>query len=251
MKTQYSTLLGPFLDHTTGVPKDRVYLRHKHTHGEPYQDMTFDEFGARTPAVFAGFAKLGIERGDRIAIISESRPEWLIAEFAALALGAIWVPMFPTLTPPQIEFIVNDCGAKMLMVSNNLQFGKARKIDCPSLERIMVFNEDRDLSTMPADRKFLHMTDLADQTDRFDRHIRFEEEAKKARPEDTVTIIYTSGTTGTPKGVMLSHGNVMANIEGALAAIPPLTQNDVALSFLPLCHAFEHIAMHFFFYRGM
>ena len=79
----------------------------------------------------------------------------------------------------------------------------------------------------------------------------FDSEARKAVSGDIVTIIYTSGTTGNPKGVMLSHGNVMANIVGALAAIPKLTEEDIALSFLPLCHAFEHVAMHFFFYRGM
>jgi len=243
------TLLDPFLQHTTGVLKDRVYLRYKRVHGEPYRDMTFAEFGARTREVFAGFARLGIQRGDRIAIISESRPEWLIAEFAALALGAIWVPMFPTLMPPQIEFIVNDCGAKMLIVSNDLQLGKARKIEaeCPSLQTIVVLNDETELGAMH-NKKILHLGDLSITSN---LSIGFEEEAKKASAEDTVTIIYTSGTTGNPKGVMLSHSNIMANIEGALAAIPPLTEEDVALSFLPLCHAFEHVASHFFFYRAM
>jgi long-chain acyl-CoA synthetase len=249
MKSQYFTLMDPFLAHTAGALKDRVYLRHKYTHGEPYQDMTFGEFGAHAREVFAGFAKLGIKRGDRIAIISESRPEWLITEFAALALGAIWVPMFPTLTPPQIAFIVNDCGAKLLIVSNNLQFGKARKIvdECPALETIITLN---DVTTVgwSSDKKLLNYKNL---TDRSEESSEFDSNVRKASPEDTVTIIYTSGTTGNPKGVMLSNRNMMANIEGALAAIPTLTESDVALSFLPLCHAFEHIAMHFFFYRGM
>ncbi|HZK76704.1 MAG TPA: AMP-binding protein, partial [Candidatus Kapabacteria bacterium] len=227
MKPQYFTLLDPFLDHTTGVLKDRVYLRYKRTHGEPYRDMTFAEFGERVREVFHRFAGLGLARGDRIAIISESRPEWLIAEFAALALGAIWVPMFPTLTPPQIAFILNDCGAKLLLVSNDLQFGKARKIDCPSLEKIIVFNEDTNLDSI--DNKTLHLRDLSTLSN---PSTDFEAEANKASSGDTVTIIYTSGTTGNPKGVMLSHGNVMSNIEGALAAIPPLTERDVALSFL-------------------
>ncbi|MFI5202182.1 MAG: AMP-dependent synthetase/ligase [Candidatus Kapaibacterium sp.] len=246
------TLLDPFLRHTTGALKDRAYLRYKRVHGEPYRDMSFAEFGERTREAFAGFARLGIQRGDRIAIISESRPEWLIAEFAALALGAVWVPMFPTLMPPQIEFIVNDCGAKMLIVSNDLQFSKARKIEqqCLSLETIVVLNDETDLGA-EHDKKILHLGNLSTQPTTSIPSTSFEEEAKKARPEGTVTIIYTSGTTGNPKGVMLTHRNIMANIEGALAAIPPLTEADIALSFLPLCHAFEHVASHFFFYRAM
>ncbi len=243
------TLLGSFFERTNGAGKDRTYLRYKPAHGEPYRDMTFADFGARVREVFAGFAHLGIQRGDRIAVVSESRPEWLISEFAALALGAIWVPMFPTLTAQQIEFIVNDCEAKLLIASNDLQLGKALKLigNCPSLKTLMLLNSQTKLAT-PSSIRFLHSKDLsALKGSTFD----FEREARKATSHDTVTIIYTSGTTGNPKGVMLSHGNIMANIEGALGAIPKLTDDDIALSFLPLCHAFEHIAMHFFFYRGM
>jgi long-chain acyl-CoA synthetase len=211
--------------------------------------MTFAEFGARVREVFAGFARLGIQRGDRIAVISESRPEWLISEFAALALGAIWVPMFPTLTAQQVEYIVNDCEAKLVIVSNDLQFGKALKLlgNAPSVHAVLLLNNETKLSP-PFGMRFLHFKDIA-SLDGVAPEL--ETEARKVTSNDTVTIIYTSGTTGNPKGVMLSHGNVMANIVGALAAIPKLTDEDVALSFLPLCHAFEHIAMHFFFYRGM
>ncbi len=251
------TLLGAFFERTLGAGKDRIYLRYKTAHGEPYREMTFAEFDARVREVFAGFARLGIQRGDRIAIVSESRPEWLISEFAALALGAIWVPMFPTLTAPQIEFIVNDCGAKLLIVSNDLQLGKALKIigNCPSLEAIIEINDETKLETPLFTKErgrgevvFLHFKDISSMAGSAPD---FNTEARKAASGDIVTIIYTSGTTGNSKGVMLSHANVMANIEGALAAIPPLTEHDIALSFLPLCHAFEHIAMHFFFLRGM
>jgi long-chain acyl-CoA synthetase len=243
------TLLGAFFERTSGTGKDRPYLRYKIAHGEPYRDMSFAEFGARVREVFVGLARIGIQRGDRIAVVSESRPEWLISEFAALALGAIWVPMFPTLTAQQIEYIVNDCEAKLLIVSNDLQLGKAQKIlgNCPSVRSLMMLNSETKLASS-GNMPLIHFNAISSLEGTIPD---FSAEAGKATNTDTVTIIYTSGTTGNPKGVMLSHGNIMANIEGALAAIPELTQDDIALSFLPLCHAFEHIAMHFFFYRGM
>src|SRR5581483_5293820 len=248
MNERPRTLLDRFFEHTRGPLAARAYLRYKPSHGEPYCDITFGAFGERVREVAAGFARLGIQRGDRIAIVSESRPEWLIAEFAALALGAVWVPMFPTLTPQQIHYIVNDCAAKLLIVSNDLQWSKAQKIarECPSLETVLVLSEQARIAA--AEVRMLRMKELAGLTGPV---ADFEEEARTASEDDIVTIIYTSGTTGNPKGVMLTHKNVMANLEGALAAIPPLTERDVALSFLPLCHAFEHVAMHFFFYRGM
>ncbi len=165
MTNQHQTLLDPFLAHTEGALRNRAYLRYKPTHGEPYRDMTFAEFGAKVREASAGFASLGINRGDRIAIVSESRPEWLISEFATLALGAIWVPMFPTLMPPEIEFIVNDCGAKMLIVSNEFQFAKARKIaeSCPTMEVIVMFNSDT--HAVLSCKKVFHFADLINPSD--------------------------------------------------------------------------------------
>jgi long-chain acyl-CoA synthetase len=248
------TILNKFFERTSGAGSDRAYLRYKPAHGEPYRDITFAEFGTRVREVFAGLARLGIQRGDRIAVVSESRPEWLLSEFAALALGAIWVPMFPTLTAQQIEFIVNDCEAKLLIVSNDLQLGKALKLvgNCPSLKSLIMLNPETKL-TPPSSIPLLHFKNISTRSGPVHSGSvsDFDTEAGKAASRDIVTIIYTSGTTGNPKGVMLSHGNIMSNIVGALAAIPKLTDDDVALSFLPLCHAFEHVAMHFFFYRGM
>ncbi len=243
------SLLGAFFERTAGPGNSRVYLRYKPVHAEPYRDMTFAEFGAKVRDTFDGFARLGVDRGDRIAIVSESRPEWLIAEFAAMALGAIWVPMFPTLTAQQIEYIINDCEAKVLIVSNDLQLGKAIKLvsNTPSVKAVLLLNNKTRLS-LASNLPLIFFKDISNRTGDVPD---FDAEAKKAKSSDTVAIIYTSGTTGNPKGVMLSHGNILVNIEGALAAIPTLTEEDVALSFLPLCHAFEHIAMHFFFYRGM
>ena len=210
--------------------------------------MSFAEFGARTREVFAAFARLGIQRGDRIAIISESRPEWLLTDFAALAMGAILVPMFPTLTAKQAEYIVQNSGSKMLLVSNDLQFGKARKLidACPALETLVVFN---DTTTLPSPERVqtLHFRALSAVGG---GETTFDTEARKCQPEDTAAIIYTSGTTGTPKGVVLTHRNIIADLEGAIALLPEISENDTALSFLPLCHTFEHAAMHLFMKEG-
>ena len=243
------TLIDTFFEQTTGPGKEHVYLRARPKRGEPFRNVTFAEFGERVKHTAVGFASLGVQRGDRIAIVSESRPEWLIGEFVALSLGAIWVPMFPTLTPQQIEYIVQDCAAKVLIVSNDLQYGKALKFysHCPSLEAIVLLNRET-RHAQPPNIRFLHFDDLSNVKE---VEWNFEFEARKAVEDDTVVIIYTSGTTGNPKGVMLSHRNIRANVEGALAAIPSLTENDSALSFLPMCHTFEHIAMQFFLFRGM
>ncbi len=244
----YTTLIQPFLSRTSGELKERVYLRYKRIHGEPYRDMSFAEFGARTRETFAGFAKLGVQRGDRIALLSESRPEWLMADFAALALGAIIVPMFPTLTAQQVEFIVNNSGAKLLLVSNDLQFGKAKKIveACPALEAIVIFNDSTTLAK-PSTPRIMHFAELSTLGGSAPD---FDHEAARATPDDLATIIYTSGTTGNPKGVMLTHHNVLSDLDGAIGMLPHIDEHDVALSFLPLCHAFEHIAMHLFMMMG-
>jgi long-chain acyl-CoA synthetase len=211
--------------------------------------MTFAEFAARTRETFAAFVSLGVQRGDRIAIVSESRPEWLMADFAALALGAITVPMFPTLTAKQIEYIVHESESKILLVSNDLQFGKAIKVarECPLLETIIIFNEQTSLDKSTAGIPVLHFGQL---TSTKEHALDFDREAQRATPEDVITLIYTSGTTGNPKGVMLTHHNLLSNIIGATAVLPEIGPTDTALSFLPLCHAFERIAMYLFFVNG-
>jgi long-chain acyl-CoA synthetase len=240
------TLIEPFLTRENSPLASKTYLRFKRAPSEPFRDMSYAEFCRETRRVSATLRSLGVERGDRIALVSESRPEWLMLEFAALAAGVVLVPMFPTLTPQQIGFIVQNSGAKMLVVSNDLQLGKALKIadECKQLETILVFN-DSTQHTKSVSARVIHLTSLMAASDE-----RFDEEARKATLDDVALIIYTSGTTGNPKGVMLTHRNVQSNIDGALAMLPELTERDVALSFLPMCHAFEHVAMQFFFQKG-
>ncbi|MDP4199381.1 MAG: long-chain fatty acid--CoA ligase [Bacteroidota bacterium] len=248
-----ANLIEPFLAREKSALAGKVYLRYKRVHGEPFRDMTYAEFCRGTREIFAGLVSLGLTRGDRIALISESRPEWLMIEFASLALGTVLVPMFPTLTAQQVQFIVHNSGARVLFVSNDLQFGKALKImgDCPALERVVILNDASNLAK--SDARIMHLREVlsgAHLSQGSHPSQDFDSEAIAAKPEDVALMIYTSGTTGNPKGVMLTHRNIQANIDGALAALPELTDRDTALSFLPLSHAFEHLAMQFFFQIG-
>jgi long-chain acyl-CoA synthetase len=190
-----------------------------------------------------GLAGRGMKRGDRIALLSENRPEWLIVDFAVLTAGAVTVPIYPTLSPDQVSFILKDSGASMVVVSSAAQLAKVIEATAsvPSVRTIVM------LDPLPADATGpVDLVSLADISAEGHRRIldawgvgrEFQETARSIQPGDLATIIYTSGTTGEPKGVMLSHGNLASNVEGVLEVLD-LTQDDTALSFLPLCHAFE------------
>ncbi|MDP4219340.1 MAG: long-chain fatty acid--CoA ligase [Bacteroidota bacterium] len=232
---------------TSGPLKDAPYLAFKTERGKPYTSITYGEFGTMVFNLASGFAAKGIMRGDRIALISESRPEWVAADFASILIGAISVPMFPTLTSKQIEYIIQHSGAKVVVVSNDLQLGKVVKIaaECPAVELILVMNK----TFNPHPESPVAIVSF-DEVLSVESPIDIEAEARNADGEDVVTIIYTSGTTGTPKGVMLTHNNLVSNVQGALAALPPIGSHDVFLSFLPLSHSFERIASYFLFYSG-
>ncbi len=243
----YPTLAEVFLEQTGGALKDSPYLYFKTERGTPYTSITYGEFGTMVANLVSSLAAKKIQRGDRIALISESRPEWAATDFAAILLGAITVPMFPTLTAKQVEYVVQHSGAKVMIVSNDLQLGKALKAakECGSLELIVVMNKTY---TAPIESPVPIIT--FDELLSLESPIDIQAEASKADPGDVVTIIYTSGTTGIPKGVMLTHKNLISNVQGALAALPPIGPHDRFLSFLPLCHSFERIASYFLFYAG-
>lgn len=248
MKPSFRTLNEALLERTTGSSKDRTYLKYKPGRGQEYSTLSYSEFGDQVRTLAKALHAVGIVRGDRIAIVSESRPEWVTVDFAALSIGAITVPMFPTLTQKQVEFVIADSGAKIAFVSNDLQLSKVTRSfpNTPSLKHVFVFN-DKFSSNFGVERVHAYKELLkGDRSGGFD----YEYELRQANPDDTITIIYTSGTTGEPKGVMLTHRNLIANIDGALALLPPVTEEDVFLSFLPLCHSFERVASYVVFSRG-
>jgi long-chain acyl-CoA synthetase len=186
----------------------------------------------------------GIRKGDRVAILSENRPEWTIADFAILSLGAVTVPIYATQTAEQVSFILNDSGARAIFLSTAAQLEKVLTIQCHTpVERIVVMDA---VETAHA----LHMQRLMLQgPPDFDSE--FDARAQSILPEDLATIIYTSGTTGTPKGAMLTHGNMASNIACSLEGFGIGNKQEVSVSFLPLSHVTARHVDFALLYRGV
>ena len=198
-----------------------------------------------------GFASLGVSSGDRVAIISESRPEWVLCDLAVLALGAVIVPIYPTLSAQQVRYILEDAGARLAIVSNSLQLEKAQDVRhlLPALEAVVVIDEGA-----ASKASVMGLAEVAGRghtqiTSSWGAGKAFRERARAVAPEQLATIIYTSGTTGEPKGVMLTHANLVSNLLAAHECLD-LTADDVALSFLPLSHSFERMASFLYLFTG-
>ncbi len=171
----------------------------------------------------------GVGKGDRVAILSENRPEWTITDFAALSLGAVTVPVYSTQTPEQAAFLLNDSGARVIAVSTKHQLEKVLTIQPHTpVERILVMDAVETAHAVQMQGLMLHGPADVDPE--------FEARARSIGPDDLATIIYTSGTTGTPKGAMLTHGNMASNIARSMEAFGFGTKEEVSVSFLPLSH---------------
>ncbi|HEX9615558.1 MAG TPA: long-chain fatty acid--CoA ligase, partial [Bacteroidota bacterium] len=206
-----------------------------------YRPISYSDYRRRVELFALGLASLGLKRGDRVSIISENRPEWVIADMAMVILGVVNVPIYPTLTPKQIEYVYNDAGVRIAIVSNTFQFNKITKIknDVKSLEKTIVMTE-KGVTSAGDVLFFSRVLQLGEEFERT-HHGFVKQSLRQSKPEDLLTLIYTSGTTGNPKGVMLTHRNLVSNIK-ASADVIPFGETDTLLSFLPLCHSFERMA---------
>lgn len=192
-------------------------------------------------------SRLGVQRGDRVALLSENRAEWLLADFAILCAGALTVPLYATLPANQLAVILRDCGATVVFVSNAEQLAKMRELQQQygQVEHIVVMEDDAVEGDAIGWRALLDEV-RASRPD----EATFREEALRARPEDVATLIYTSGTTGTPKGVMLTHDNIWSNVYGCFTSFLMIGTDDVDLSFLPLSHSFQRMVDYGMFWVG-
>jgi len=206
-------------------------------------------FVERVQSVTLGLAALGIRPGDRIALLSENRPEWSIVDLAILSLGAINVPIYTTQAVDQIDFILKDSGARAIFISNRKLYRHARTVLAErKLEHLIFFDpeiaEDIDRGTSLESLENQGQTQARERPEAFDAYL------GAVRPDDLATIIYTSGTTGEPKGVMLTHNNFMSNVLAITKGLP-IGPTDVALSVLPLSHIFERAGFYVFCYNGV
>ena len=186
----------------------------------------------------------GIGKGDRVAILSENRPEWTITDFAALALGAVTVPIYSTQTADQTAFVLNDSGTRVIAVSTKSQLEKILTIQRHTpVERIIVMDSVDTAHAVHMQGLMLHGPTEADTE--------FDARTQSVTPSDLATIIYTSGTTGPAKGVMLTHGNMASNIACSMEAFGFGNKNEVSVSFLPLSHVTARHVDFALLYRGV
>jgi len=211
-----------------------------------YVPISTEEFGRRVTHLSLGLADLGLGRGDKLVIFSENRPEWTMTDFAVLCAGAVTVPIYTSLMPEQVKYIVNDADAKIVVCSNRDLWLKLESVrhELPAVHHFVLIDEVGPrgvvaLSEVMGRGKTIAASDPG----------LFERRALAVKPDDLASIIYTSGTTGIPKGVMLTHANFVSNAK-ALDAVTDFSRKDTILSFLPLSHVLERMTTFSFLYKG-
>jgi long-chain acyl-CoA synthetase len=221
----------------------------KHKKDGAWRAISSEELRRAVEEISMGLRSLGIGRGDKVAILSENRPEWAFADFAVLCAGAADATIYATLTPAQVLYILADSESRVVFVSNAAQAAKVAEIraQLPHLQHVVRFDPAPAAGT----------TSLEELRAKGREALAADPEAVRRRAaevtgDDLATLIYTSGTTGDPKGVMLTHGNLLHNVLAAEKVFPMVDHEWTALSFLPLCHSFERTAGHnFMLHRGV
>jgi long-chain acyl-CoA synthetase len=242
----FRTLAEMFIRTVETQPRADAFLSKS---GGSYRAISSAEALGQTAALAAGLDELGIGRGDRVALIAENRLEWSLSDYAVLGLGAIVVPIYPTLLEPDIEFILRNSEAKGAIVSTAEQLKKISNVraNLPSLATVLAM--DVPGGTCSWAKNWREVVGSAASKGRGVVEA-FRQKAEALRPEDTASILYTSGTMGMPKGVVLSHANISSNIL-ATEGLFRLGKRDVAISFLPLSHVFERMLDYHYFWTGV
>lgn len=253
-----ATMLRPFAPGEPSTLIDvftRVARVHKRTDTLNYKrdgrwvPMSSDELLSRVKDIAAGLHAIGIRHGDRVALLSDSRVEWTLTDAGCLFASAIDVPIYPTLTPPQVRYILNDSGASALFLANREKFLELKDIlgECPEVKHIVFFDP---AGVTPEDGLTLaQLEEKGRELERTDPGV-IDRMAAETKPEDLATIIYTSGTTGEPKGVMLTHANLVSNLIDSSGHLS-IGEEDSVLSLLPLSHVYERQAMYMYLHHGM
>ncbi len=219
-------------------PNERMFSSKRN--GE-WDAVSTQEFLDQAMRVSKGLIALGIDAGDMVGLVSNTRYEWNVMDIAIQQVGAIVVPFYPNISENDYRYIFNNAGIKLCVVADEELLTKIRNIesDIPTL---------KNLFTMEVVEGAPHWMEIADKgTDIEESKVR--ERMEKIKRDDLATIIYTSGTTGNPKGVMLSHGNILSNVESCIDPIPA-DENSRVLTFLPVCHIYERMLHYLYMYLG-
>ncbi len=213
-----------------------------------WEDVSYRELAQQVRDLSIGLLELGVRPGDRVAILSENRPEWAMADYACLAARCTDVPIYPTLPAKQAEYVLRDSGAVAILVSNRGHLDKIESLRArlPALAHVITLDPElAGPGVLSLDQV------MAGGRRALSRHPDWQSQALRVEPGDLATLIYTSGTTGEPKGVMLTHGNIASNVLSC-ANLFTISDQDECLSFLPLSHIFERMFGHYsMFHRGV
>ncbi len=235
---EFKTIAEMFLNVTKNYPDKELFT--EKVDGQWVGDKGKDIYEMVKNASY-GLASIGIQPKDNLAILSANCRRWAYSDYATATRGATSVTVYPTLIPSQVQYIIAHSDSKLVFAQDKLQMDKLMEIkdQCPELKTIVYFDE----SLSYDDKNIYSFNTLMEKGKAFqetDDVYDYEAEALKVTPEDVLTLIYTSGTTGNPKGVMLTHGNLVSNVFASNARLG-ITDEDIFLSFLPLSHSFERL----------
>ncbi len=217
--------------------------------GDEWKKISSDEMIVRAENIALGLYSIGLRRGDRAALLAANSPEWTLTDAGCQFAGVVDVPVYTTLAPDAVRYIIEDCGARLFFLQNVETFERVKEIlrDCRTLEKLVFFEAENDLPE--------NAVSLADLEKAGEKLKSKNPELLKTligaiEPNDVATLIYTSGTTGESKGVMLSHANILANVL-SVGANFVFSEKDVPISILPLSHIFERSGMYVYIFGGM
>jgi len=211
-----------------------------------YQPISTQYFADSVKFFSLGLKDLGLKAGEKMVILSDSRAEWVMADIGNLCLGGITVPIYTSLVPEQIKYIINDSDSKIVVFSDSLQWEKLKAIksELKNVTHYVTFLPEAPEGALT----FAEVQERGKKLDQMNPGF-FEKMAQQIRPDDLASIIYTSGTTGVPKGVMLTHSNFISNVK-ACASVIEFSDKDTVLSFLPLSHVLERMVTFTYLYKG-